>query len=137
MDIQKIEELIQVIDASRTEGISVSKGDCTISIRKGCRPKPVSKSKRLSSPIQPSPAKEEIAGEQFVRAPMVGIFHVIDEDGIKPGTAVKAGQVIGTIESMKLLNDVVSGVTGKVLELLVEDGTPVEYGQPLYRVESL
>ena len=48
---------------------------------------------------------------------------------------MKAGQVVGAIESMKLLNDVVSDVTGVVIGTMVEDGTPVEYGEPLVLVE--
>ena len=64
---------------------------------------------------------------------MVGIFHTVD--GTSCRLNVTAGQVVGAIESMKLLNDVVSQLTGPVVEVLVEDGTPVEYGQPLCKVE--
>ena len=65
---------------------------------------------------------------------MVGMFHVVD--GIaRVGAEVSEGQVVGSIESMKLANDIVSEVAGRVREVLVEDGMPVEYGQPLYRLE--
>lgn len=70
-----------------------------------------------------------------ITAPMVGIFHVID--GIKSrGISVKKGQVVGAIESMKLMNEVVSRDDGEVEEILVEDGTPVEYGQVLFRLSE-
>ncbi len=52
------------------------------------------------------------------------------------GTHFAAGQVVGAIESMKLLNDVVAQSSGTIDEVMVEDGTPVEYSQPLYRMRT-
>ena len=65
---------------------------------------------------------------------MVGIFHSAG-NAITEGIAVKAGQSVGAIESMKLMNDVISEHEGTVAEVLVDDGMPVEYGQMLFRLE--
>ena len=64
---------------------------------------------------------------------MVGVYHIADAP-VKIGSRVTAGQVVGTIESMKLLNDVVSNLTGVVVRVDVDDGMPVEYGQALYAI---
>lgn len=76
----------------------------------------------------------------IIRSPLVGIFHVCkEEDGqeaIALGSRVEAGQVLGAIEAMKLMNDVVSGCEGTVAEILVKDKELVEYGQPLFVIEE-
>ena len=133
MDIRKIEELIKVLQNSRTEELSIRKGDVSVAIRKGRKPGHASTEKNAPTegtrPATPQPQ----SSEQLILAPMVGVFHTVD--GIaQAGSRISAGQVVGTIESMKLLNDVVSDVSGTVSEVLVEDGTPVEYGQPLCRI---
>ncbi|MGB9619863.1 MAG: acetyl-CoA carboxylase biotin carboxyl carrier protein [Armatimonadota bacterium] len=133
MDIAKIEELIQVLESSRTEELLVRKGEVSVHIRKGQRP-----SCAVSSSAQPEAcaeaADEQCARDYVIRAPMVGIFHAVD--GVtEEGAHISAGQVVGAIESMKLLNDVIAEVSGVVRETMVEDGMPVEYGQPLCRIE--
>lgn len=137
MDLRKIEELIKVLESSRTEEISVRKGDMAVHIKKGRKPKPsAAKAKSDSGANRPAAADSDVSRDHYILAPMVGVFHAVD--GIaKVGSKVTAGQVVGTIESMKLLNDVVSELTGTVEEAMVEDGTPVEYGQPLCKVEPV
>ena len=70
----------------------------------------------------------------MVIAPMVGIFHHADPP-VGVGLAVKAGQVIGIIESMKLMNDLRSEESGTITSVNIEDGRAVEYGQTLFEVE--
>jgi biotin carboxyl carrier protein len=136
MDIVKIEELIKVLESSQSEELSVRKGDISVYIRKGRHrkvPAPAAhKPKDQSAPTVE--AKEKQAEDCFILAPMVGIFHAVN-DVTQVGAQISKGQVVGAIESMKLLNDVVSEVSGTVKEVMVEDGMPVEYGQPLCRVE--
>jgi acetyl-CoA carboxylase biotin carboxyl carrier protein len=135
MDLIKIEELIEVLEGSRTEEISVRKGEFSVYIKKGPKKKPAKK----AAVAKPAPAAvsavhtEAASAADYVLAPMVGIFH--STGVLNVGETIKAGQVVGAIESMKLLNDVVSSLSGAVSEVLVEAGTPVEYGQPLYKVE--
>ncbi len=76
---------------------------------------------------------EERAGQ--VRAPTVGTFYRSPEPGAPPfvrvGDRVQAGQQVGILEAMKLMNAIVATEAGRVAEILVQDGTPVEYDQPL------
>lgn len=131
MDVQKIEELIRILEASPTEELCVQKGDYKVCIRKGKKP-PVAQAKKPVAGDSPAPPSHTT--ERYITAPMVGIFHVVD--GIAHvGATVIEGHVVGAIESMKLTNDIRSKVSGVVKEVLVEDGMPVEYGQPLFKVE--
>ena len=67
---------------------------------------------------------------------MVGTVYLAPEEGAKPfvqvGDTVKKGQVVAIVEAMKLMNDIESDFDGEVAEILVENGQPVEYGQPLF-----
>ena len=117
----------------------MSTGDLKISLRKPLAsaravPKPASEQELVSVTTEVKPVGTPDDLEVFITARMVGIFHSIDSVGAV-GTAVKAGQVVGAIESMKLLNDAVSDHDGVIAEVLVEDGMPVEYGQRLFRLE--
>lgn len=133
MDVKKIEELIEVLQGSRAEEICVRKGDSSVCVRKGCKAAPAPAQPRTVA--QRAEPVQDPSNERLIKAVMVGIFHKVD--GIcSVGAEVTEGQVVGAIESMKLLNDVVSEVSGTVVEVLVEDGMPVEYGQPLFRVEA-
>ncbi len=88
-----------------------------------------------AEPAAPEEPREEQTEQEegaLIRAGMVGIFHQVD--GILPGAAVKPGQTLGLIQSMKLMNEVKSTVSGVVREVFVEDGSPVEYGQKLFAV---
>lgn len=136
MDIARIEELINVLESSQSEELSVRKGDISVHIRKGRRRQVAAPSARKpqGQPAPTAAAKEKQPEDHLILAPMVGIFHAAS-DIIQIGAQINKGQVVGAIESMKLLNDVVSEVSGTVREVMVEDGMPVEYGQPLCRIE--
>jgi acetyl-CoA carboxylase biotin carboxyl carrier protein len=80
---------------------------------------------------------EEKAHEtRVLTAPMVGIFYHA-EPPLSFAAEIKAGQVIGSIESMKLMNDVAAEHSGRIVDILVEDGAPVDYGRPLFRLAAL
>nr|WP_246141343.1 acetyl-CoA carboxylase biotin carboxyl carrier protein [Micromonospora olivasterospora] len=95
------------------------------------------------APVAPPPvAAGPVAdGRSVVRSPMVGTFYRAPEPGAAPfvavGDLVRPGQVIGIVEAMKLMNEVTADRAGRVIELLVGDGQPVEYDQPLVAVETL
>jgi biotin carboxyl carrier protein len=133
MDIKRIEELIGVLEGSRAEELTVRKGELSVHIRKGKKDSPASR-KQSSQPVPSVAVAADNPRERAVLAPMVGIFHAIDSV-MKAGAQVTEGQPVGSIESMKLLNDVLSNASGTVVEVLVDDGMPVEYGQPLCRIE--
>jgi len=88
--------------------------------------------------------KEEIVKTKKtieIKAPMVGTFYRAPSPEAPPfveiGQIVEIGQVICIIEAMKLMNEIKSEVKGKILEILVENGEPVEFGQPLFLIEPL
>lgn len=74
-----------------------------------------------------------------IKSPMVGTFYTAPEPGagpyVKPGSRIAPGQTVCIIEAMKIMNEIESEVTGVVREVCVEDATPVEFGQVLFRVD--
>ncbi len=85
----------------------------------------------------PSPAAPSHLVE--IKSPMVGTFYAAPEPGAEPyakvGSRVTSGQVVCIIEAMKIMNEIESEVTGVIREVLVENAQPVEFGQPLFRVD--
>ena len=75
---------------------------------------------------------------RLVTSPLVGVFYVAPAEDADPfvqvGTVVKKGQTMAIVEAMKLMNEIESEFDGTVAEVLVENGTAVEYGQPLFRI---
>ncbi|OKI62463.1 acetyl-CoA carboxylase biotin carboxyl carrier protein [Micromonospora sp. CB01531] len=89
------------------------------------------------------PATEPVSAPDrlAVRSPVVGTFYRAPEPGaaafVAVGDLVRPGQVVGIVEAMKLMNEVTADQAGRVVEMLVEDGKPVEYDQPLVALEPL
>jgi len=141
MDLERIEALIEVIKDARVTELSVRRDGSAVVVRKPPGNGVYAPSKRGTGPqedaLPDSPAEETASPVgTIITAPMVGIFHMTD--GVRSlGTHVKKGQVVGAIESMKLMNDVVSQMDGRVSEIYVEDGMPVEYGQALFRLDGV
>lgn len=131
MDLGRIEALIEVVKGANVSELTVKTGMSTVSVKKPTIS--VSATAGAKKPVrkQTEERKAEADG-MSVHAPMVGIFRSIDGIGI--GAKVKKGQVLGAIESMKLMNEVRSEAEGVVEEVLVEDGMPVEYGHALLRL---
>ena len=88
--------------------------------------------------VVPEESEEELA---FVTSPIVGTFYRAPnpeaEPYVKVGDRVSKGQVLCIVEAMKLMNEIESEVSGKILKILVENAQPVEYGQPLFLVQKL
>ena len=104
-------------------------------------PAPVTSPAPLPSPPLPEPRAGETEVElAVVKSPIVGTFYRAPEPGAKPfvevGQAVRKGQVLCIIEAMKLMNEIESEASGKIVQILIENGQPVEYGQPLFVIES-
>lgn len=139
MDLNDIEQLVKLIREANISALTVSSKGVTVKLKKPLLPAG-SKSARPAARKAAHPAVEAAASkpapeEIFITAPMVGIFHSI-ESVSAPGTVVKAGQVVGVIESMKLMNDVICERDGIVADVLIEDDMPVEFGQDLFRLEN-
>ncbi|MGB2567223.1 acetyl-CoA carboxylase biotin carboxyl carrier protein [Micromonospora citrea] len=87
----------------------------------------------------PAASTTAAPGRIEVRSPIVGTFYRAPEPGAAPfvrvGDAVRPGQVVGIVEAMKLMNEVTAERAGRVVEILVDDGRPVEYDQPLVALD--
>lgn len=140
--LNEIEQLIDLVSSSRIHELSAQVGERRIVITGGHKPrvrKPPSaqssEPKAVDATALPDGAADlrNGAGNQRVIAPMVGVFHHADPP-VDIGVKVKAGQIIGFIESMKLMNDIRADEAGIIASVSIEDGRAVEYGQPLFEV---
>ena len=90
---------------------------------------------------EPQESKKEIerSKEHVITSPMVGIFHAYEGETETPyvqvGNQVEKGQIIGAVEAMKLINPLEADISGKITEILVDDGMLVEYDQPMFVME--
>lgn len=96
-------------------------------------------SAEVARPAGPVPAPPPTPGRAAVRAPIVGTFYRASEPGARPfvavGDLVRPGQPVAIVEAMKLMNEVTADRAGRVVAILVEDGHPVEYDQPLVELD--
>jgi len=152
MDIRKVKKLIELLEQSDVAEIEIHEGEESVRIsRHGSAPMPFYAPQGAvhfaapSAPASQGGASEpdgetalELEGE-VVRSPMVGTFYRAPAPGAKPfveeGQAVKAGETLCIIEAMKILNQIESDHAGTVKRILVENGQPVEYNQPLFVIE--
>ena len=147
MDLRKLKKLIDLVQESGITELEVTEGEEKVRIVKhsansqpnhtylvnGHAPAP-------TPPLQaPAAAEPEVAAEEqghVVKAPMVGTFYRSNAPGSAPlsdvGQTVKEGDALCIIEAMKLMNEIVSDYSGVIKAILVENGQPVEYGQPLF-----
>lgn len=93
---------------------------------------------KLASDYEESDDEQVSLKGNFVKSPMVGTFYVASSPEARPfvqvGDVVKADTVVGIIEAMKVMNEIKAGVAGEVLEILVENHQPVEFGTPLFKI---
>lgn len=99
---------------------------------------PVAAAPAVAPPVAAEPAAEE--GLHLVKSPIVGTFYGAPNPSappfVKVGEKVKVGQVLCIVEAMKLMNEIESDVAGELVRVLVENGQPVEYGQPLFAIRT-
>jgi acetyl-CoA carboxylase biotin carboxyl carrier protein len=155
MDLRKLKKLIDLVEESGIAELEITEGEEKVKIVKGggismvqaaaaahtatAAPAPASASPAAPAPAAGAPAPAEPpAGQEghVVKAPMVGTFYRTPSPDAKPfvevGQTVKEGQTICIIEAMKLMNEIETDASGVVKAILVENGQPVEYGQPLF-----
>lgn len=89
--------------------------------------------------ILPDKSEEKVKEKRYITSPLVGIVYLAKETGLSPfvqvGDTLETGKTVCLIEAMKTFNPVKADLAGKVVAVLVENGQPVEYGQPLFEVE--
>ena len=147
-DIEYIEKLSKILKDNELTEISLENEDSAITIRKEVvvAPQAVAAAPAVvPSPSAPSvqadtQAKAEVKKGTPVTSPMVGTFYSAPSPDAKPfvevGSSVKKGDKLCIIEAMKLMNEIEAEVSGKVLEVCVQDGQPVEFGQVLMYIEE-
>lgn len=149
MDIRKVKKLIELLETSDIAEIEIKEGEEAVRISRTSRiapaavmapvaaaaPAPAPAANAEARPEEPPAAAET---GNLVTSPMVGTFYRAPAPSspsyVEVGQQVKEGDVIGIVEAMKMMNQIESEFSGVVEAILVEDGKPVEFGQPLVRI---
>ena len=141
-NLEKIKELLKSLENTSLEEVEIE--------TEGLKIKAKFKREITVQTVKPAPVREEEVevpqeeelGENYyvVESPMVGTFYRAPSPGAEPfvkeGDYVEKGQVLCIIEALKVMNEIESEVSGVVKKILVENGQPVEYGQPLFYIEQ-
>ncbi|MDQ6958843.1 MAG: acetyl-CoA carboxylase biotin carboxyl carrier protein [Mariprofundaceae bacterium] len=154
MDISQIRKLIRLLQASDVTEIEVTEGDQTVRISRrehfatvpqvqAAVAAPVAATPQIApveTPLTPPDPVEE-SGEHIVKSPMVGTFYRAPspeaDSFVSEGARVKKGDILCIIEAMKLMNEIEADYDGVVEEILVDNASPLEYGQPMFVIAPL
>lgn len=167
MELKEIKELIKLVSEFGVTEVEVERGDFKISIKKThenvvhaapvvqipvssvSAPIPVAPAAspapkvEAAAPATPPPASTAASDANLItiKSPMIGTFYRSSSPDkpafVNPGDEIKAGKVVCIIEAMKLFNEIESEISGKIVKVLVENASPVEYDQPLFLVEPM
>ncbi len=146
MDIAQIRKLIKLVQISDLTEIEVTEGDQSVRIsRQHAAPLPATHYTAVAAPVAAAPgsepAEEEANGKNTVTSPMVGTFYRSpspDADSfVSVGQQVKKGDAICIIEAMKMMNEIEAEYDGVVDSVLLENATPVEFGQAIFVITPL
>ena len=148
MDIRKVKKLIELLEESGIAEIEIHEGEESVRInRGGSAPLPqtvvnvpsvdASSSLKTQLSTNENSSSDDYSDEgEVITAPMVGIFYSSPSPDQPPfvnkGQNIKTGDVLCIIEAMKIMNQIEADIDGKLVRVLVENGDPVEYGQPLF-----
>jgi acetyl-CoA carboxylase biotin carboxyl carrier protein len=144
MDLRKLKTLIDLVEASGISELELTEGEEKVRISRAMMPNHAPAAHYVAAPVAvhatPVPtAAEPVVAEHdghVVKSPMVGTFYRSSSPDAKPfvdvGSKIAAGETLCIIEAMKLLNEIESDFTGVIKKILVENGQPVEYGEPLF-----
>ncbi|MDE2593577.1 MAG: acetyl-CoA carboxylase biotin carboxyl carrier protein [Burkholderiales bacterium] len=152
MDLRKLKTLIDLVSESNVSELEITEADGKVRIVKaGATPvavaMPMMQAPAGVAPMAAAPAAPAVAVEaapaaetgHVCKSPMVGTFYRASSPGAKAfaevGDVVKAGQPVCIIEAMKIMNEIEADQDGTITKILVENGQPVEYGQPLFIIE--
>lgn len=132
MRVEDIQELAEILAKSSLGRVEVSGEAWSVELERAAPapPPPPAPVRPVAAPPAAAPAPEPM----LVEAPVVGVFHEASPPLVN-GAMVKLGDVLGSIEALALRNDVRSTETGEITQVHVEDGQPVEYGQPLFSIQ--
>lgn len=160
MEFKQIQELIKAINKSNISELTVEEGDFKITIKQAGQvsetqfvavqapvslPQMISQqaaaTPQIGTPAPAAPSVEAAATSKttIIRSPMIGTFYRSPSPDKPPfisvGDEIRPGQVVCIIEAMKLFNEIESEISGRVVRVLADDASPVEYDQPLFEIE--
>jgi acetyl-CoA carboxylase biotin carboxyl carrier protein len=158
MDFKQIQELIKMINKSNIGELTIEQKDFRVTIKQ--KEEHVTQVMTQAAPVyaqpqvaqntapaasaapaaeKPKQSEPQAANLITIKSPMIGTFYrkasPDKPNFVEPGDEVTTGKVVCIIEAMKLFNEIESEVSGKIVKVLVEDASPVEYDQPLFMVE--
>lgn len=152
MDIRKVKKLIEMLEESKISEIEIHEGEESVRISRhsstaGQPQSYVQVPVADSRAEQGAPAKSAGTSAEssepdghYIKSPMVGIFYASPSpdkpEFTGPGKQVKAGDIVCIIEAMKIMNQIEADADGTVVKIMVENGAPVEYGQPLFLIRK-
>jgi len=152
MDIKEIQELIKFVAKSGVSEVSIDRKDFKITIKaQGNAPAVVNMQAApmpmaaapvaAAAPAPVAPAANENANLITIKSPMIGTFYRSASPDkpafVNVGDKIGPGNVLCVIEAMKLFNEIESEVSGKIVKILIDDASPIEYDQPLFLVEPM
>ncbi|HTH83731.1 MAG TPA: acetyl-CoA carboxylase biotin carboxyl carrier protein [Mucilaginibacter sp.] len=154
MDIKQIQELIRFVSKSGVNEVSIEQKDFKITIKTDHAPTvvtatvPVAQAPAaVAAPAQApaaataAPAAEDTSHYVTIKSPMIGTFYRSSSPDkplfVNVGDEISSGSVVCIIEAMKLFNEIESEVSGRIVKVLVDNASPVEYDQPLFLVEPM
>ncbi|KAA6233157.1 acetyl-CoA carboxylase biotin carboxyl carrier protein [Chlorobium phaeovibrioides] len=151
MNLNEIKQLIDLVNSSDLQETIIEEGEFKITLRRSLPHEAVAVA---CAPASPAPAVPQVAapaaaaetvvtaqasGLTDVCSPIVGTFYQASSPDTAPfvsvGDSVKKGDILCIIEAMKLMNEIEAEISGTVAEVLVENGQPIEYDQPLFRIK--
>ena len=145
MDLRKLKTLIELVESSGIGELEIQEGEERVRITKaGATPVAASGTHAFAAapaaaPVAPAPAPPAEPEGHIVKSPMVGTFYRAASPGAKAfvevGDSVQQGDTLCIIEAMKLMNEIESDKSGVVKAVLVDNGQPVEFGQPLVVID--
>ena len=156
MDLKQIQDLVKMVNKSNISELTIEEKDIKITIKQKedkyvtaapmqavpqMQAMPVAAAPVASAPAAAATATPPKAADNLItiKSPMIGTFYrkpAPDKPNfVEEGDEVRNGKVVCVIEAMKLFNEIESEVSGKIVKILVEDSSPVEYDQPLFLVE--
>jgi acetyl-CoA carboxylase biotin carboxyl carrier protein len=148
MDLRKLKTLIDLVSESNVSELEITEADGKVRIvKQGAAPVAYAMPVAAPAPLAAAPAvaaapvvaEEPVETGHVVKSPMVGTFYRSSSPGAKAfaevGDVVKSGQAVCIIEAMKIMNEIEADQDGTITKILVENGQPVEYGQPLFVLE--
>ncbi len=151
MDLNLIKRLVKIVNSSDITDLEVQEDGLKVKISKKIRGiqavthphlQPVPVHEAVKAQPEAVPAEPESIAENYheIRSPIVGTFYRAPAPDADPyvqiGDIVSPGTVLCIVEAMKLMNEIESDVSGKVVKILVENGKPVEYNQPLFLIQT-